>query len=147
MKKPDVDDYLQEGIYGTKETKPGERKRFLGTLRERIVVALTKGQVMQKKGLDEVDALMKEYPNAKLLLNGEISSRFYKPYRTAANKHGIRHTTVYNQESDTDIGAVLALDEAIEKEEIWIDTSTDENSEKEERGIKGFFKSLFKPVD
>ena len=49
MPKPNIDDYLNQGIYGTKETNPDERRQFLGTLRERIEVALTQGQVMEEK--------------------------------------------------------------------------------------------------
>ncbi|WP_316252510.1 DUF1694 domain-containing protein [Bacillus aquiflavi] len=51
MVKPTVDDYLQKGIYGQKEIKPDERRKFLGTLRERVIVALKQSQVREKKGL------------------------------------------------------------------------------------------------
>ncbi|MEK5037091.1 DUF1694 domain-containing protein [Sporosarcina sp. FSL K6-3457] len=36
-----VDDYLQRGFYGAKEMKPAECRKFLGTIRERIIIALT----------------------------------------------------------------------------------------------------------
>lgn len=49
MSDEQIDLYLQQGIYGTPETKPEERNKFLGTLRERIELALTNGQVRQKK--------------------------------------------------------------------------------------------------
>lgn len=49
LSKSKVDDYLQQGIYGPKVTNPDERRQFLGTLRERIEVALNQGQVMEKR--------------------------------------------------------------------------------------------------
>ncbi len=48
MKKSDVEDYLTQGIHGAKETNPDERRKFLGTLRERVEIALIQGQVMEE---------------------------------------------------------------------------------------------------
>ncbi|MFG6150156.1 YueI family protein [Halobacillus sp. B23F22_1] len=145
MKKTNVDEYLQEGIYGTRQTKPGERKRYLGTLRERIILILMKGQVMQEAGIEELSQEMKRHKDAKLLLNGEVSYRFRKPYRQLADQHSIHHTEVSNQESDTDIGAILYVDYAIEKENIHMKKKKEvKEVENKNSGVKGFLKSLFK---
>ncbi|MFG6116564.1 YueI family protein [Halobacillus sp. MO56] len=144
--KKDVDDYLQEGIYGARETKPAERKRFLGTLRERIVLALTKGQVMKNKGLDDLEREIKANPKAKLLLNGNISYRFLKDYKAVADKHGMHHTTISNRETQTDIGAVLTYDHAIEKQQIFLEEAEEESTSEtvqENKGITGFLKKIF----
>ena len=45
MVKNEVDEYLQQGIYGIKEIKPEERKKYLGTLRERVIAVLYQSQV------------------------------------------------------------------------------------------------------
>jgi len=121
MVKKTADDYLQEGIYGIKKPKQEERDRFLGTLRERIVLALTIGQVMQDKGLNQLDEAMKQYPNSNLLLNGQISFSYLKKVKETASRYGIPYTSVANEEKETDIGAVLTLDHAIELENIFID--------------------------
>ncbi|WP_343063287.1 YueI family protein [Halobacillus locisalis] len=143
--KKDVDDYLQEGIYGARQTKPGERKKYLGTIRERVVLVLTNGQLMREQGLEELAQAMKDYPEAKLLLDRQVSYRFRKPYRQLANEHGIQHTTVDNKEVETDVGAVLAVEEAIDKEKIDIKTTEDTKQEGEEKkGLGGLIKSLFK---
>ncbi|MDO7488647.1 DUF1694 domain-containing protein [Peribacillus frigoritolerans] len=42
MSRLNVEDYLEQGIHGPKEIKPGERREFLGTLRERVVIVLKK---------------------------------------------------------------------------------------------------------
>ena len=49
VKKPTVDEVLQQGIYGALETKPDERRKYLGTIRERIIVALKKSQVAESE--------------------------------------------------------------------------------------------------
>ncbi|WP_406945384.1 YueI family protein [Halobacillus sp. SY10] len=145
MKKPDMEDYLQEGIYGSRQTKPGERKQYLGTLRERVLIALTKGQVMQEKGQEELVALMKSYQDANLLLNGDVSYRFLSPYMDLAEKHNIHHSTVSNQETHSEFGAVLTLAYAIEKEHIRIEEQKEVGESSEQNGWTDFFKSLFKP--
>lgn len=147
MKKPDMEDYLQEGIYGSRQTKPGERKQYLGTLRERVLVALTKGQVMREQGQEELADLMKSNQDAKLLLNGDVSYRFLSPYMDIAEKHNIHHSIVSNQETQSDLGAVLTLDYAIEKENIRVEVQKEVEESSAQNGWTGFFKSLFKPKE
>ncbi|WP_161993110.1 YueI family protein [Sediminibacillus terrae] len=121
MSKENIDNYLEEGMYGAKQTKPAERKRYLGTLRERILLALDKSQVMQQEGFEELAAEMKANPEAKLLLNGKINSRFFKEYKKIARQHNIRYTAVTNKQAETDIGAILTSQSAVDRETIFIE--------------------------
>ncbi|RYG74220.1 DUF1694 domain-containing protein [Lentibacillus lipolyticus] len=121
MGKKNVDDYLTEGIYGPKETKQSEREQFLGTIRERIVIALTKGQVMSDKGITKLDEAMQKNKKAKLLINGDVSYKFLKEEKALAKKHDIPYTEITNKNAETDIGAVLTYDYAIDKEHIFIE--------------------------
>lgn len=81
MSKKYVKNYLQEGMYGTRLPKESERKKYLGTLRERVAFVLTVGDVMSDRGLDELECQLKKHPKANLLLNGNISYRFLKRKR------------------------------------------------------------------
>ncbi len=49
MSDKTVDLYLQQGMYGPLQTKPDERHLFLGSPRERVIIALTKGQVFSDR--------------------------------------------------------------------------------------------------
>ncbi|GHI00596.1 YueI family protein [Neobacillus kokaensis] len=140
MKKPSVDEVLQQGIHGALETKPDERRKYLGTLRERIVVALKKEQVAEETVYPQVEKLMKEYPKAHLFLNGDLQYEQLSKYVKKAVMHKIGHTIVTNKEADTDIGLVLAMDYAIEKDEIFISKKAPEIP----AAKKGFFAKLFK---
>ncbi|WLV25056.1 YueI family protein [Aciduricibacillus chroicocephali] len=120
MSGKSTEDYIKEGIYGTKLPKQGERDRFLGTLRERILLALTTGQVMKGKGLVELEREMNAHPDASLLLNGEIAHQYFKDIKAAAKKNNIPFTSITNEEKNTDIGAVLTLDKAIDRENIFL---------------------------
>ncbi|WAA09192.1 YueI family protein [Fervidibacillus albus] len=146
---PNLDDYLQKGLYGEKKTKAGERQRFLGTLRERIILALFEDQIYEYKVYPEVEREMANHPNARLLLNGEISYEYLSKYVKIANQKGIPFTIVEDLVDDTDIGLVLTYDYAINKEQIFIEkkenkqnTSPSGNGEGD-GGFKGFFKKWF----
>lgn len=134
MGKKSVDDYLTDGMYGTRRPKEAERLKFLGTLRERIVIALTVGEVMTDSGIDELDKVMsKHQEGTQLLINGKVSHRFFSAEKSLANKYNIPYTIVRNTEVDTDIGAVLTYDHAINKEHIFIeDKPVEEKKDTEE---------------
>jgi len=146
MSKKNVDDYITEGIYGTRRPKEAERQHFLGTLRERIVIALTIGQVMTDSGITKLEEVMKEHHDTKLLINGQVSHRFLAAEKDLANKYNIPYTVISNEEYETDIGAVLTYDYAIDKENIYIEDEEVEKKEEEETGslfstIKNWFTS------
>jgi uncharacterized protein YueI len=120
LKKPSVEEVLQQGIYGPLETKPDERRMFLGTLRERIIVALRKHQVGEAEIYPEVEQEMQKNPQAHLYLNGSMSYEELSKYVKLAAEYKLDHTIVTNKEYDTEIGLVLAMDHAIDKEEIYL---------------------------
>jgi uncharacterized protein YueI len=139
---PSLDDYLEKGMYGEKQTKPEERKKFLGTLRERIVVALTKSQVMEKCVYPEVEDFIKSHPNASLYVNGELNYSTISKYIQIAKKNGNSFSIVTNQLSSTNIGLVLAFDYAIDKEDIYISKNKSIQKESSHKKKKGLWSSL-----
>jgi uncharacterized protein YueI len=141
LKKPTVDEVLQQGIYGTLETKPDERRKFLGTLRERIIVALTKSQVGEMEVYPQVEQHMKEKPQAHLFLNGNMSYESLSKYVKLATKYKVEHTIVTNKEHDSEIGLVLAMEHAIDKEDIYITKKAPVQQEVKKN--KGLFAKLF----
>ncbi|AXI07915.1 DUF1694 domain-containing protein [Oceanobacillus zhaokaii] len=140
MSNKNVDEYLTDGMYGTRLPKDDERKQFLGTLRERIVIALTIGQVMTDKGLGKLEEAMKDNTQAKLLINGHVSYKFLKEEKALADKYHIPYTTITDEENNTDIGAVLTYDYAIDKEEIFVKEEIEPEEPLEEKS--SFFAKL-----
>lgn len=132
MGKKNVEDYLMEGIHGPKRPLEAERKKFLGTLRERIVLALTISQVMSDSGIKKLEEAMKKHPDTKLLINGQVSYRFSSAEKSLARKYNIPYTVISNEEYETDIGAVLTYDHAINKENIFIQEETEDEKESTE---------------
>ena len=141
LKKPNVEEVLQQGIHGPLETKPDERRKFLGTLRERIILALKKSQVAEATIYPQVEKEMKKNPQVNLLLNGNMDYTVLSKYVKLAAKHKIEHKIVTNKEHDTEVGLLLAMDEAIDKEDIYI--TQKEISQPEPQKSKGLFAKLF----
>jgi uncharacterized protein YueI len=142
VSKPTIDDYLENGMYGQKQTKPDERRKFLGSLRERIVIALTQNQVREKKVYQQVEESLKEHKGAKLLLNGNMNYNYLSKYIKLANQHGVSFSMVTNKESQTDIGLLLAYDHAINKEEIYVNKQSGKPVTKEKPKKKSLFSKI-----
>lgn len=141
-----IDDYIQQGIYGPRETKPDERRKFLGTIRERIVIALTQAQVREKGIYKQVEEAIKENREAHLYLNGNINYAVASKYTKIASAYDVNYTFVTKKEHHSDIGLVLAYDHAINKEEIYVkkkhpSTKPQKNDKKAQ---SSFFSRLFK---
>lgn len=144
MTKKNVEDYLTAGMYGTRLPKQKERDYFLGTLRERIVIALTIGQVMTDKGLEALEREMNNHRDATLILNGTVANKFLKEEKELAQKYNISYTIITNESVDTNIGAVLTYDVAIDKENIFIKNEEKDVDTNAKEDSKGFFSKLFK---
>lgn len=141
MLNKDVNDFLYEGIYGTKLNNPEERKQFLGELRERVILALTKGQVMQDKTLKELEKVMKEYKNTKLVLNGNMSYEALKQEKNLASKYNIPFVVVNNQ-STSEIGVVLVSDAAVDVEDIYVTNNSAKKTETMAKSVNPFISFL-----
>src|SRR5690625_7889452 len=76
---------------------------------------------MTDSGITKLEEAMKEHRNTKLLINGQVSHRFLAAEKDLANKYNIPYTVISNEEYETDIGAVLTYDHAIDKENIYIE--------------------------
>lgn len=146
MAKKTVDDYIQEGIYGAKEIKPEERKKYLGTLRERIVIVLTKGEVMKDPIPPEFIQILRENKTAQMFLNGEITYSYLSKYVKLADQNNVKFKIVTNKDYQTNIGLVLAYDHAIDKENITLGKMNNQAVKKkeEEKGAFSFIKNIFK---
>ncbi|SFP99682.1 YueI family protein [Salibacterium halotolerans] len=123
MAEKNVNDYLEEGIYGPKELKPDEKRRFLGTFRERVLLALTKKQVMQKGTFLEVEQMLQHHPDAVMVVNGKLGYKAVSAYTKLADSYGVESQRITSLNKETDIGLVLAKEEAVHKEDIFVEES------------------------
>ncbi|HWJ76789.1 MAG TPA: YueI family protein [Niallia sp.] len=147
MSNPNLEDYLQKGMYGAKEINPAERIQFLGSLRERVVVALKQSQVMETSVYKEIEEAMKTNKGAKLYLNGHLDYSYLSKYIKVANQVNMEYTIVTNKDGDTEIGLLIAYDHAIDKENIYVENKGDdlqEDNSSQHVEKKGLFSSIGK---
>ncbi|KIL48175.1 YueI family protein [Jeotgalibacillus soli] len=140
--KRTVDDYLQDGMYGAKETLPNERRLYLGTIRERVEIVLKQNQVRESTVYPEIEQALKRYPDLHLYLNGNMNYRFLSKYVQLASALGRSYTMVTNKEHNSEFGLVAAHADAAEKEVIEVPKRTAGSEELKSSG--GFFSRLFK---
>ena len=141
-----VEDYLEQGIFGPKEIKPGERKEFLGTLRERVIIVLTKSQVFEKDLYPEIEVKMKQYPESSLLLNGQIDYQYLGKYIKLSNQNRIPYKIVLNKDYNSKLGLVLAEKNAIDIENIHIEKIKKIPQSIQKDSVKASIKRLVKKV-
>lgn len=117
MEKNKLDEILNEGIYGKKEILPDERNLFLGTIRERIYLALSNSQVRKKDIYKEVEQLIQrgDNKNIQLLINGSINYDAYSKYLHLATQYSVPFTIVH-QRRKTPIGIVITSKKALHEE-------------------------------
>lgn len=147
MTKDDVNDYLTQGIYGRKEIKPQEKIEWLGTFRERVVIALTQKQVKKDQVYPEIEQMILKYPKATMLLNGEMEYGYLSKYISLADRYKLPFRMVSDHETDTDMGLVLACPDAVDLENILVAEGTEEEkpeAKAKDKGLSSFFANLFK---
>ncbi|RNA68930.1 YueI family protein [Alteribacter keqinensis] len=127
MSEEKLKEVLKQGIYGSPEIRPDERKLFLSTLRERVYLALTNRQVRERGMYDQALRMMKNHFDVTMYINGSLNYPSYSNYVKEANKNGVQFTIV-NDGKDSPVGLVLASRTAVEKEKIFI---TDELYERD----------------
>lgn len=146
MSKPKPEDYLMQGIYGKKELKPDEKRRFLGTFRERVVIALKQSQVREKEIYKEVEDAMDEYKDGKILLNGHMEYSALSKYIELCAKKKFKYTVVTNKEYNSEYGLVFACNDAVHIDNILIEKKPKIKleAEKEKKGVISLLTKVFK---
>ncbi|MBP0726505.1 YueI family protein [Bacillus sp. RG28] len=114
-----VDDYIKKGIYGEKQIKVEERNVYLGTIRERIELALTGSQVMKNEIYKEFEKSL-SLKGITVLLNGSLPYSALSKYIKLANMKNIPFSLVNNLPTPTPIGLVLTYQYAVDKPEIFV---------------------------
>lgn len=118
----DVNDYLEKGLYGSPQIKPEERKKYLGTYRERVFLAITLTEITESDTLSLFKKELAEHPGQLILLNSLLSATVQQTYMQLAQKTNTPFKII-NTEQDktcTDIGIVYSADSAIDIADITL---------------------------
>ncbi|WP_164510001.1 YueI family protein [Lacticaseibacillus porcinae] len=124
MSEQDPTDRLMQNLNGTPQTLPDQRRLYLGSLRERVALAITNQQLQADTTLPAFVTALKTYaqdPTYKVLLNGKVDMSKTAPYMKAIKAQGLAFTLVNDDTASLDAKRFFLLvvnQQAIDHEDI-----------------------------
>ncbi|ANY13752.1 YueI family protein [Latilactobacillus curvatus] len=137
--------HLDSAMHGAPQTNPDERRRYLGSLRERVFLGITNQELATAQA--KFEAHLTDYKPYSVLLNGKNPAA--TDYLVALSAHGIPFTLVNNETAKTEptaFGLLVVAKDAINHEAITLDTLyPDPKTTTQDAPTKkgGFLKHLF----
>lgn len=123
MSAKNVQDYLDNSIYGTPEIKADEKKKYLGTYRERVVFIMTLIETEQTGYNSFCQEKFQQYANGTLLINANLPLASQNKLIKTAQQSTIDFRMVDTDETKLapdDIVIVFSVDTAIDLEDISV---------------------------
>lgn len=117
-------DRLETAMHGTPKLHPDEQRKYLGTFRERVEVAVTVYQLKRAHYVDELSQAFTAHPDYQLYINGNLDQDFIGPYIKAASQADVQFTIKTDDlygTTDTDYALVFTAPTAVNQEVIDID--------------------------
>lgn len=124
MAEQDPTDRLMQQLNGNPQTLPDQRRLYLGSLRERVALAITNQELAADTTLPSFVAALKPYAKDstyKVLLNGKVDISKTAPYMKAIKAQGLAFTLVNDDTASLDPKRFFLLvvnQQAINRENI-----------------------------
>ncbi|WP_125980191.1 YueI family protein [Loigolactobacillus iwatensis] len=120
-----VEDFLKDRMSGTPQTKPDERRRYLGSLRERVYLLATVAEINDERTLPAFKKIVPQYDTkqTKLLLNGKLDQGRLQPYLSFAAANNLPFTMISDETAQTNadaVGLLLVAPQAVNVTEVAI---------------------------
>ncbi len=117
----DLQQHLDNSLYGTPQLKPDEQRKYLGTFRERCYLQMTLAQMRNQDLQDCLKTHVTDFEGAHCLMNNQVSDTLQADYIQILAAAAIPFTIVSsNQKSDDAIGLLLVSSEAVDESIIDI---------------------------
>lgn len=134
-----VEQRLQNGIYGSPKIKPDEQRRYLGTFRERVWLTISVAEVKQQ---DWSDALCQEltiHPDSLVIINGNIDDSLTRNYLTVANNANVQFTIKTGTETKTgndDLAVIVTDHKAVYQSPVDVSKKYGQQSPQDDQQTK-----------
>jgi uncharacterized protein YueI len=115
--KSKLEEKVLEGIYGNKEIKRDEKRRFLGEYKERVIRYLTFEQVIEEGVYPEIIEAFKKPEASKLIIDRRINLKAAHDYIKQARNNNISFKRISSPDLKGNIALVVVSDHAVEIEE------------------------------
>ncbi|MDF7668458.1 YueI family protein [Lactobacillus sp. ESL0703] len=107
----------------TPQTKPDERRRFLGSLRERVLVRMDNTEVEKPELTTTFLEHFADYRDYSILINGNLSGEFLDQIEAKCGQYNVPFTLVNNETARTgaqDTAVLVVAKTAINKMRVEI---------------------------
>ncbi|MCK8824578.1 YueI family protein [Fuchsiella alkaliacetigena] len=118
--KSELEQVVSAGVHGDFELKKGEKRRFLGEFKERIIKVLTFEQVEEAGVYPEILAAIKDIEADKLIIRQEVDMESAQEYIDLARKNNLSFKKVSSPDLKGEIALVVASNGAVEEDEIEV---------------------------
>lgn len=121
----DINERIQQDQHGGhSQINPDEQRRYLGTFRERVIVAIKASQLNSTQIQTQFETALKSHSIGKVLINQQLAQDNFTTYVAIATrtKHPftlLSHTDDSSKEDDP-IAVLLAADTAINIDHIYL---------------------------
>lgn len=121
----DINERIQQDQRGgPSQLNPDEQKHYLGTFRERVIVAVKASQINNTQIQAKFESVLKSHNVGKVLINQQLTENNFTTYVTIAvrTKHPFTLLSQTNNTSQGDdpIAVLLASDTAINIDHIYL---------------------------
>ncbi|WEV40566.1 YueI family protein [Lactobacillus sp. ESL0684] len=143
-------EHAAQGI--TPQTKPDERRRFLGSLRERVLVRMNNTEVTDPKLTSLFLNHFADYQGYSILINGNLDDNFLNQVEAQCGRYEVPFTLVNNETARTgseDTAILVVAKTAINKPRIEVnqvyspELPKDQLSSSQPKKKSGFWHRLF----
>ncbi|MEJ6400385.1 YueI family protein [Nicoliella lavandulae] len=118
-----VNNRLEQSSYGTPKINPDEQRKYLGTFRERVSLAIMIKDLDSSQAQTAFQEDAKAHPDFQLIVNGQLDQSQTGPYIKIASQNNIKFTirndSFYFNQPDS-YGVVFAAPTAINEGQIEV---------------------------
>lgn len=111
--KDELGKAITAGIHGAPELRPGEKRRFLGFFRERVIQAVTFRQIRTKEGMNAMQKALEDKRGIELVIHQEARGAAM-PLIVQARRKGLDFTIVSNPNFLGEVAVLLVAKDAVD---------------------------------
>ncbi|HOB40547.1 MAG: DUF1694 domain-containing protein [Limnochordia bacterium] len=116
--KNELEKTVAVGIHGAPELRPEEKRRYLGSFRERVIQAVTFEQLRTKAGLQVMVEALQDPRGVELLIH-DAARGTAMPLIAEARRRGVDFTIVSNPDFVGEVAAALVAADAVDIPELY----------------------------
>ncbi len=109
------------GIHGGVELKKGEKNRFLGEFKERVLRALRFDQVEEVGVYSEIITSIKDKEAKRLIIDSRVDLEAARDYINLAREYNLDFKKVSSSDFKGNIGLVVVSDHAVNRDDIYVE--------------------------